>query len=52
VPYPLYNILDLSLGAQSVRLGSNEVACDDGRRRPKRVRKIVNMRLSHLKEII
>jgi hypothetical protein len=37
---------------QSVRLGSNEVASDDGRKRPKHVRKIVNMWLSHLKEIL
>jgi hypothetical protein len=28
--------------AQSVRLGSDEVASDDGRKRPKHVRKIVN----------
>jgi hypothetical protein len=37
---------------QLVRLSSNEVASDNGRKMPKRVRKIVNMCLSHLKEII
>jgi hypothetical protein len=48
----LHSLISSLPHAQSVRLGSNEFASDDNRKRSKHARKIVNMRLSHLKEII